>query len=355
MQENLVGYLLGALDADEHESVKRQIESNPEWRRELNALEARLAPLESERWQDIEPPAHLAAATCALVAEVAADSAAIDAHVTPRSRMSPVSEPPRKGASWSLMDMVVTAGIFAAISCLFLPSIGRSWDTARIVACQNNLRELFGGLSQFSAANNGAYPTPQVQGNEVMAGFFAPQLVEPRFVSSKQTMCPSQHDKQTVRLRMPTTSEFLEQRQHRSDLLAAIRKVYGYNIGYVDEEKYHRPTARNRNHVALVADRPVMTPFGPANNGHGGRGLNVLMEDGSVKTLPNGVCTIGSDNIFLNDEGRLGPGVHENDTVIGPSIQRLRVWLVVKLKISGQPSATAPAPQTTDSLPTKNL
>ena len=62
-----------------------------------------------------------------------------------------------------------------------------------------------------------------------------------------------------------------------------------------------------------------------------GRGSNVLMEDGSVKLLPSGVCNIGSDNIFFNDEGRLGPGVHENDTVIAPSIQRLRVWLVVRL------------------------
>ena len=332
MQENLVGYLLGALEADEHEIVKRQLKNDPELQQELGALEARLAPLEADRWQDYEPPPHLATATCAMVAEIAADSAAIDAHeVTPR--MSPTAEPPRKSVSWSLMDMVVTAGIFAAISCLFLPSIVRSLDTAKVVACQHNLKELYGGLSQFSTANNGAYPTPQVRGDVGMAGVFASQLVEPKFASYHQIACPTQQKNRTA-LRIPTMSEVQKQQPSQSELLAAFRNVYGYSLGHFDSDHgYQRPRARGRSHVALVADRPTLTPYGPANIGHRGRGMNVLMEDGSVKTLPAGVCTIGSDNIFFNDEGRIGPGVNENDSVIGMGVQRVRLVVYVPARL----------------------
>lgn len=371
MQENLVGYLLGALEADEHESVKCQLEKNPELRQELSALEARLAPLESGRWQDYDPPAHLASATCAMVAEIAADSAAIDAHqVTPR--MSSVHEPPRKGASWSLMDMVVTAGIFAAIACLFLPSIGRSLDTAKVLACQNNLKDLFGGLSQFSTANKGAYPTPQVRGDVGMAGVFASQLVEPKFASYQQIVCPTQQSKRTVALRIPTMSEVQQQqpRPSQSDMFAAFRKVYGYSLGHFDDEgRYQRPRSQGRSHVALVADRPAMTPYGPANVGHRGHGMNVLMEDGSVKKLPAGVCTIGNDNIFVNDEGRIGPGVNENDSVIGMGVQRVRLVVYVptkllknlppgakaKVRIRATPSTATPVVESSGSVPAAEL
>ncbi len=348
-QENLVGYLLGALEADEHDSVGHQIKKTPKLQQELDALEARLAPLESERWRDYEPPPRLAASTCAMIAEIAADSAAIEAHrPSPRSKMSPAIEPPRKGATWSLMDMVVTAGIFAAIACLFLPSIGRSLDTAKVMACQNNLRGLFGGLSQYSTANNGVYPTPRLRGNEGMAGAFASQLVEPKFASYQQIVCPSQLNKRSTSRRVPTLSEVRQQPQSvKTDVLAPLRRVYGYSLGHVDEGgRYHRPKAQGRSHVALVADHPS-SPYGVSNAAHRGSGLNVLMEDGSVKTLPPGVCTIGSDNIFLNDEGRIGPGVHENDSVIGPSVQRIRLVVYLRLrKKETAPSSGLPADPT---------
>ena len=75
MQENLLGYLLGALDGEEREDIQKRLEYDPQLREQLAELETQLIPLERERWQH-EPPAGLAAATCKFVA---------DAKVSPES------------------------------------------------------------------------------------------------------------------------------------------------------------------------------------------------------------------------------------------------------------------------------
>ena len=153
MYENLLGHLLGALDADEHEALDRQLKNNAGMRQKLSDLESRLAPLEEQRWQQFEPSARLATATCELVANHTDSLKA-----KPRGpNGSSAFDPPRGGVSWSLTDMVVAAGVFVAISCLFLPAIAESRYQAQMVACQNNLRVLFGGLSKYSNANDGIH------------------------------------------------------------------------------------------------------------------------------------------------------------------------------------------------------
>ena len=48
MREHLLGYLLGALDGAEHDEVKRELERNPQLRRELQQLEALEASCKAE-------------------------------------------------------------------------------------------------------------------------------------------------------------------------------------------------------------------------------------------------------------------------------------------------------------------
>jgi len=63
MQNELIGYLLGALDAAEQEAVDRHLESNVDARQQLEVLRRCLLILESG-FANCEIPAGLAARTC---------------------------------------------------------------------------------------------------------------------------------------------------------------------------------------------------------------------------------------------------------------------------------------------------
>ena len=67
MQEQLLGYLLGALDPDEHSEVEEKLSDDPLLRYQLEELRTELAPLEAARGS-YEPPLALAARTCEMVA-----------------------------------------------------------------------------------------------------------------------------------------------------------------------------------------------------------------------------------------------------------------------------------------------
>jgi hypothetical protein len=71
-----------------------------------------------------------------------------------------------------------------------------------------------------------------------------------------------------------------------------------------------------RPHFAVVADRPdhARPEFRTAN--HAGQGQNVLFEDGRVGFVISPASLGTGDRIFLNDEGRVAPGTHRDDSVI---------------------------------------
>src|SRR5262249_39151708 len=68
MDDNLVGYLLDALDADTRRAVEDHLRTHPEARARLDRLRRLLEPLEADR-EPPAPPPHLVQATLARVAE----------------------------------------------------------------------------------------------------------------------------------------------------------------------------------------------------------------------------------------------------------------------------------------------
>ena len=87
MQDDLLGYLLGALDGPEHDRVKQELENNEALREQMLELEHGLEPLEDVRW-DFDPPAGLAASTSQLVAQFAVEQEAKQADIRPASSQS---------------------------------------------------------------------------------------------------------------------------------------------------------------------------------------------------------------------------------------------------------------------------
>ena len=155
VQEQLLGYLIGALDDSERRRVERRLETDPQWQAELAAVRESLRPLRLAR-QTYSPPPGLAARTCQKLALLAAPAAECIARASMRRpaasrlarRMSPFVGPPSSTASWSWVDLCVAASILVALSLLVFPAVQKNRDHARLMACQDNLRHLGVNLAQ---------------------------------------------------------------------------------------------------------------------------------------------------------------------------------------------------------------
>lgn len=70
MVETLLGYLLGALDAEDVEQLSSLLETDPELQRQLDLLRLALEPLELCRREAIDAPTDLAVRTWVVIREV---------------------------------------------------------------------------------------------------------------------------------------------------------------------------------------------------------------------------------------------------------------------------------------------
>ncbi len=324
MDENLLGYLLGALDGAEHDEIQRQLDDEPHLRERLAEWEARLAPLERERWQ-YEPPEGLAAATCAMVARRASQVTLGGARISPsRSAMSEWN-PHKHG--WDMVDMVVAAGIFLAAALLFFPAIANSRQQARLLSCQNKLRATAFALSACSDLSNGVFPFIPTQGKTGVAGIYAPQLMERGFLSSHASvLCPSSALAATSRNQfvIPTFDQI---RSSSGEELVRWQQTMGgsymYTMGHLSRGFYRATRNRGRSHFPILSDGiqdPTSVNSGVAS-GHGDDGVNVIYEGGNVRYIRR----VSRDHAyFVSERGLVEAGVDVQDAVLGQSWERPR-------------------------------
>lgn len=152
-REQLLGYLLGALEDGEQEAIERRLPDEPRLRRDLARMKASLRPL--RQLESFSAPAGLAARTCRMVALWASPPAPETAsRPAPRretaSRMSPESAPAGSAASWTWSDLAVVATVLVAVSLALFPVLYATRTHSRMVACQDKFRQMGVGYTQFS-------------------------------------------------------------------------------------------------------------------------------------------------------------------------------------------------------------
>lgn len=311
MRENLYGYLLNALEPDEHEQVEISLKEDEGLRKELELLRRGLIPLALDK-EHHEAPEGLAERACQCVA-------AYSRRVTPRSMMHEPPAPRSRG--WSMQDLFVSAGIVIAASLLFFPAVSHSRFQARIAGCQNNLRMIGNSLTHYSQQHGNYFPDVPQSGNLATAGVFAPKLLDSGFLDcSKWLVCPSSEFAESGELKVPSCDELSGASPEELDRWRQrLSGSYGYSLGYEDEGEYRSPKNRHRQNYAVMSDTPDHHLKSVQSTNHGGYGQNVWFEDGHVQFLRDGIAPGDDDNIFLNDNGQVGPGVHPDDAVIGTS------------------------------------
>ncbi len=316
IDHDLIGYLLGALEADEREQVAAALAADAALRERLESLRSELRLLEDP--PTFEPPADLAERTCAFIA----------AHAEPPSPAGDVSRKagrlktheslaPSRG--WRSVDIAVSIAVCIAGAALIFPLINSSRANSQIAICANKLREIGLALTGFSERHNGLFPQVPETGNLAAAGVYAPTLIDSRFISDPRVViCPGSPLAEQPGFRIPRLDEIQEA---RAEQLAELRRKmggsYGYVLGYRDNGVYKPTRNLYREKFAIASDAPSDDLDNSPN--HGRNGYNALLEDGHVVYLR--LCRLDGtgDDIFRNDMGELAPGCQVNDAVVARS------------------------------------
>ena len=333
-QEDLLGYVLGALDAQEQREVQRLIDADPELEERLLEIKSSLAPLDCLDG-GASPRPGLARRTSEMVAcyqkrleqeqrehhpitdQVFAEaSRAKESPFTESNLVERVSRP----GSWSLSDMLVGVAAAAVLAAILLPAVSYTRFQSRVVACQNNLRCLGSAMLTYSANNQrGEFPKIPKAGNSAVNGFYTVSLKEAGLIEDDSVvLCSGRTECNEMPFCIPTKQQFEEASGCR---LEYLRKTagghYGYTLGYTENNQYHCPSNQGRASFVLLSDMPSQNLEGRRSRNHGGRGQNLLFEDGRVEFVRG--HAYGEDPIFENDRGIVAPGAHSGDNVIAPN------------------------------------
>lgn len=308
MRDQLIGYLLDALEPAEREAVEERLEVDAQLREELDVLHRSLEPLRADKGTHAPPPG-LAEKTCELVA------------IKSAVQLAPLAPAPSR-RRWTMADMVVAAGIMLAASLLLFPAVSHSRFNSQLAACQNNLRQVGLALSQYSQAHNGMFPAIQPNTNLGYAGVYASILNDQGFLENPHVVsCPSSPAAANAdQFRVPTIGAL---KRARGPALAEMQRAgggsYGYNMGYRNDGRYLAPRNQGRSKYAILSDTPSSSRPHFQSDNHGGYGQNVYFEDGHVRHMTGPTPVDGLDDFFVNDQGQIEAGMHENDAVIGSS------------------------------------
>ena len=309
MRDQLLGYLLGALEPFERELVEEELSRDPQLRSDLECLDRALLILKADK-AHCDCPDGLATRTCEYV-------------VTRATAISLAAARPAPAPSrWSMSDFVVAAGICMAASMLIFPAMNHSRNSARIAQCQQNLRDLGVALAGYSSAHKGYFPEVPTEGKYARAGIYGAKLMDAGWFANPTTLvCPgSELAERGDAFHVPTLAEL--ERADGDELAGMYRTMggsYGYNPGYADAGGYHPTKNQGRSKFAIMSDMPDLGSLSHLSLNHGGKGQNVLFEDGHVGYLAGCTAEGCNDDIFLNEQKQQQLGVHENDSVILPS------------------------------------
>ena len=340
MQEDLLGYLLGALEPHEMRRVARMIEEDPCVRDQLAEIQRALEPLDNHSDQTIEPtPPDLVSRTMANLpplSEALPEAKSSNEHSLQATYASLVPMHPgvefAESNQLSWLDWFSGSVAAAAILGLLLPSMAAGRFETRKAACQAQLRQLGTALTQF-VIRDGQNRLPRVaeSGPEAFAGVYAVRLNDDGLLPDGSIRwCPSlaTPKRSAITLTPIDRVESLEElRSAPADKLRQIQQFaggqYAYTLGVFDKARLTPPRFQARSSFAVMSDAP---PAGFSDRedldrltGHDGEGINVLFEDGRVQFIALPTLNVLPDHPLLNNWGRVEAGVNIDDASLAPS------------------------------------
>ncbi len=353
-QEDLLGFVLGALDAPEQRDLQQYIDANPETEEQLLEIRNAMSPLDSLEAEATGHRPGLARRTCELVAglqhgqqqnELETSPPINNLFVEPPSNeeSTRLVEPASNFAfsrftdrlshplSWSRVDMLAAVAFIAILSGILLPAIAQSRFNSRVMACQHNLAQVGTAMLTYSDLHSGRYiNVPNfdssltetsfasgLQKTSFSSGLFAPVLKTTGFIKDDATFsCAGVATLNPVSI--PTINQLASaEGEQQETLRRRMGGHFGYGLGFVEGDRYSAPRNDGSAHRVILADMPSVDLPGRGSNNHAGKGQNCFFADGHIQFVST--HTIGDDAIYENDFGMVGPGAGPRDNVIAPS------------------------------------
>jgi hypothetical protein len=195
-------------------------------------------------------------------------------------------------------DVASFLGLTAALLLVAMAGIMTLRQTREVQACQNNMRLVHQGLSDYASIHDGRYPqvSPGDEVRTTLASF-----------KSSETM------PQNMAFTCPGVT-------HSNNGLPVID--YAYNLGYHDDQGQlqglsHRP---DDDLFPIMADAPKRLDKQTMPINHS-KGQNVLFAGGNVRFCTNPFVgpEVGGkgDDIYYNTAYEVKAGTNRNDTVLG--------------------------------------
>jgi hypothetical protein len=322
MDENLVGYLLDALEPDERGGVEAQLAARPELRERLEWLRQTLEPLAADADADSdEPPRGLTVRTLAVVAEHRCRPQQPEPAPATEPAEPPATIPLRRRRALPRADLLVAACLLIVLVPLSVAGLGRLWrNYAQRDVCANNLRLLWTGLQSYADNHDGKFPRVDEDGPRGVAGSFLPVLHDSgALVPEVSPVCPGEAPRERPAVRSMAQMEEL----YRSDpeqFRAVARQLaggYAYSMGFREPDggELFGLSRDDGGDMPILADGWSGAAGNSAN--HGGAGQNVLYVGGAVRWCTQRTVGVAGDDIYVNRRAEVGAGVDRFDTVLG--------------------------------------
>jgi hypothetical protein len=321
IRQQVVDYLLGALDDSEMEAVRARLESDPLYRQAMLKASSSMVRLQG-LGRNIAPPPRLARRTCQFLFD---PRRRLQAAIRPRA-MTPVQPTMHSRSRLNWADVAVAAVIFLVAGLLTLPAINGSRFEYRLTACKDNLRQVGQSLSEYSYKNHDLFPVVPTKGNLAAAGIYAPILAENGYLDEPQrVLCPNSWQAQEEGFRVPRLKELRSAvGQKLSQIQQKMGGSYGYCLGYFDRGIYQPTRNLNRPYFVVMADAPSLDQPDHQSPNHDGQGQNALFEDVHVEFCTTARPVEGADDFYQNDDNEVAPGRSRDDSVIASSGTILR-------------------------------
>ena len=142
-QEDLIGYVLGALDADQQDALQKLIDENPQLEEQLLDIKSSLLPLELlDEQSGIRPG--LARRTCEMVASSGDQWTEVE---------HDYREPLLSSSTWSARDFLFAAASIAILAGILIPVLDQTKYQSQIVKCRGNLMSIGKSLASYDDAH----------------------------------------------------------------------------------------------------------------------------------------------------------------------------------------------------------
>lgn len=325
--EELIGYLLDALDTEDRAVVEVCVQADPETAARLEQLRVALLPLATLREPEPSPRAGLAARTVARLAEYLVEhqpelsepapsgglAAAVRTAVarplpgiTDEQTSTPLPRAPHDQPEVRMIggrfraDILVACGIALFATGLIFSAISKVRARNELLACQNTLRTLHTGLTGYADTHGGRYPQVGVAPNTTAETFAQALTSAGQVPPGFRPVCPSEPAGTKVLVGYSYTLGY----RTPSGGLLGLRRPDGS-----DDEGDLMPISADYPAAGIA---PALGPVSP----HGGN-MNVLCIGGNVRLTSSALIGPNRDDIYRNVYGRVAAGADRTDVVLG--------------------------------------